>query len=94
MNRMKRSGFVAVAALWGIIATASFSGWLIGHGVAEAQLDALKQRLAESAPPKSTCAMNTGEADTRSANPFGVTLKGILAGAPQEPHLREMLTLR
>jgi hypothetical protein len=32
--------------------------------------------------------------EARAANPFGLTLGGILPRAPQHLHLREMLTAR
>lgn len=100
MSRTMRFKIGAVAVLWALIAVAAFSGWLIGHGSAAMQISDLKQQLAVSEPAKRTCGteielLEARDADSpRASNPFGLALSGILPGAPQHLHLREMLTSR
>jgi hypothetical protein len=67
---------------------------MIGHGSAALQISDLKQQIAAGAPAKQTCGMEIELLEARAANPFGLTLGGILPRAPQHLHLREMLTAR
>jgi hypothetical protein len=100
MDTTMRSKIGVVALLWGIIALAALSGWMIGHGSAEMRIAQLKQQLAVSAPAKQTCGMEIELLEARADKPkpatnlFGLTLHGIWPGAPQHLHLREMLSLR
>lgn len=100
MSRTMRFKIGAVAVLWAVIAVAAFSGWLIGHGSAAMQISDLKQQLAVSAPAKRACGMEIDLLEAsdpdppRATNLFGLTLAGILPGAPQHLHLRQMLTSR
>ena len=100
MSRTTRFKIGALAALWVIIAVAAAAGWMIGHGNAALQISELRQRLAASATPKQSCGMEIELLEARAAelpratDLFGLTLDGILPGAPQHPHLRQMLTSR
>ena len=100
MSRTTRFKIGLIAVLWAIIAGAAAAGWMIGHGNAEIQIAALKQRLAATVAPKPSCGIDIQllqappAAPARIANPFGLALGGILPRAPHHLHLREMLTAR
>lgn len=100
MSTTTRFKIGAVAVLWAIIVAAAAAGWMIGHGNAARQIAELEQRVAASAPPKQYCGQEIELLEARAAEPartanlFGVALGGILLGAPQHLHLREMLTAR
>jgi hypothetical protein len=90
----------AVAALWGIIAVAAGSGWLIGRGDAARQISDLRQRLSVSTTPRSSCGIELellearSDAPTHATAPFGTTRDGIQPASPHRWHLRQMLTSR
>ena len=94
MNSTTRFRIVGVAVLWSIIAAAAFSGWLIGHGFAARRISELKEQLAGTAQNRRTCGPGLDINEARGKYPFEAMLKGILPGAPAQPHLRELLTAR
>jgi len=100
MSRLTWFKIGAVAVLWGIIAVAAGSGWLIGRGDAARQISELRQRLSVSTTPKPSCGIELellearAGAPTHATNLLGITLDGIQPASPHHWHLRQMLTSR